>query len=84
MQRLPQTGPGLSGDRAMVANQEAAQQVVAGVTGSVPSASGGMMNLSSHMSALPAFAFVILMLSLMFYLFFHSHVSMAASLGVRK
>lgn len=74
----------LAGEQMATANQTAANQLTQTATGAGPRVAGSFSNMGAHMAALPSFLFVLLIGFLLFFLVFHSHLSLAASLGVGK
>lgn len=73
----------LSAELMQTANQTAARQLGAS-GGGTSTIAGSLTDGSAHMAAIGPFAFLVLMLIALFYLVFHSHVSLAASVGVGK
>lgn len=85
MQRIfiqPGTEDNLAAEQMQIANQTANKQFTNSLNGSFQP--GNIMDGKSHLQALPSFAFVIAMMILLFFLVFHSHMSLAASVGVGR
>lgn len=78
---LPQQDNNLAGEQMAIANQTATNQMAKSINGGSQLA-GTLMDGSAHMAALPAFVTIILLGGLLFWLVFHSHLSLAASVGV--
>lgn len=80
MQRFPGSSPGLSGELAQQANGNPSAQLF------TPQAGGSnpFLDKSAHVSAIVALAWIVFLAWIVAFLLFHSHASLAASLGVGK
>lgn len=80
---LPQQQDNIAGEQMANANQVSASQMAQSINGGSGMA-GTLGDSAAHIAALPSFITILVFSAILFYLVFHSHVSMAASVGVGK